>query len=145
MYIVHCTLIVFIHTYIYTYILNVCLVLPLFYLCIPISWMLIVSNFEVSWNIFIFDIIIQRHFIKYLIHIYTIHILYIQHIDIANFPKLNVVNLPTTLSSTNIDCVGWIDNWHSYSPLSSSRTDFIRRDQCPMCLACSTRKRSSLL
>lgn len=38
-----------------------------------------------------------------------------------------------------------MDNWHSYKPLSSSRTDFIRSDQWPMCLACSTRNRSSLL
>lgn len=38
-----------------------------------------------------------------------------------------------------------MDSWHSYSPLSSSRTDFIRNDQWPICLACSTRNRSSLL
>lgn len=54
-------------------------------------------------------------------------------------------HLPTTFNSTNIDWVGWMLSWHSYKPLSSSRTDFIRSDQWPMCLACSTRNRSSLL
>lgn len=34
---------------------------------------------------------------------------------------------------------------NTYSPRSSSRTDFIRNDQWPICLACSTRKRSSEL
>lgn len=79
---------------------------------------------------------------------------------------------PTTFSSMNMDKVGctetFIDEtnsvknelfnfyfylrkrtflftWHSYKPISSSRTDLIRNDQCPICLACSTRKRSSEL
>lgn len=52
---------------------------------------------------------------------------------------------PTTFSSMNMDNVGCTESWHSYKPLSSSRTDLIRNDQCPICLACSTRKRSSEL
>lgn len=55
------------------------------------------------------------------------------------------IDVPTTFSSTNIDCGGWTDSWHSYRPWSSSRTDLSRSDQWPMCRVCSTRKRSSLL
>lgn len=50
-----------------------------------------------------------------------------------------------TCSSTNIDCVGCTDNWHSYRPRSSSRIDLMRNDQWPMWRVCSTWKRSSLL
>lgn len=59
--------------------------------------------------------------------------------------KENTLYSPTTFSSMNMDWVGWIDNWHSYNPLSSSRTDLIRNDQCPICRACSTRNLSSEL
>lgn len=44
-----------------------------------------------------------------------------------------------------IDRIGCVDSWHSYRPRSSSRTDLMRSAQWPMCRACSTRKRSSLL
>lgn len=58
------------------------------------------------------------------------------NIIIRNTEWNGLLYSPTTLSSMNIDWVGWIDNWHSYRPRSSSRTDFIRSDQWPMWRAC---------
>uniref|UniRef100_A0A182Q835 Uncharacterized protein n=1 Tax=Anopheles farauti TaxID=69004 RepID=A0A182Q835_9DIPT len=62
-------------------------------------------------------------------------------LDVVSLPT----NLPTILSSMNIDWGGWVEIWHSYSPSSSFRAFFIRSAQLPRCRVCSTRNRSSLL